>query len=103
MFNNVICASHGSITAVPTPLQSKPGTYKLCLLFNKLQSFFIFITAQKARNLQSLNDLLSNNQHLLGSRGERTEELDSALIGKFLLSKIGKNISENKKRHKKKH
>ena len=57
---------------------------------NKLQSFFIFITAQKARILRSLNDLLSNNQHLLGFRGERTEELDSALIGKFLLSEIGK-------------
>ena len=54
------------------------------LAINKLQSFFIFITAQKARILRSLNDLLSNNQHLLGVRGKRTEELDSALIGKFL-------------------
>ena len=52
---------------------------------NKLQSFFIFITAQKARNLRLFNDLLSNNQHLLGFRGERTEELDSALIGKILV------------------
>ena len=72
-------------------------------LYSQRQSFFIFIMAQKARNLRLFNDLLSNNQHLLGFRGERTEELDSALIGKFLLSEIGKNISEDKKRHKKKH
>ena len=74
-----------ALTAVHTSVQSKSGNYKLCLLFNKLQAFFIFIAAQKARNLRLLNDLLSNNQHLLGFRGERTEELDSALIGKILV------------------
>ena len=88
LLNNVIYSLYCSITLMIVAQYAAIVYYvkptNMLLLLIKFSHSSPLTRRRSARNLQSLNDLLSNNQHLLGFCGKRIWELDSVLIGKLI-------------------